>query len=282
MRVTIVGGSGFIGTRLIDLLRQEGVALVPPTANGSAEEEVEIRNVDLLPSRFFNDITTIGDARRQDDMDRAMEGTDIAVLLASVHHDNVRPVELYYETNVGGGWKRRCGRWSGTGETARVLLVGGRLRAEQEEPFGGASDRSVQPLRAFEMASGRDVATLARDTFGLEREHRAPHRDFRRTQPRQRLQLVAPNRKRQVSDGGQRRQPQIDGLRGQHRGVREISHRKPHGGIQCVQLRGQARLHDERPRGARRKRCSASTSRPPISLIGSAWPADGASTCWHG
>lgn len=102
MRVTIVGGSGFIGTRLIDLLRQEGVALVPPTANGSAEEKVEIRNVDLRPSRFFNDITTIGDARRQDDMDRAMEGTDIAVLLASVHHDNVRPVELYYETNVGG------------------------------------------------------------------------------------------------------------------------------------------------------------------------------------
>lgn len=102
MRVTIVGGSGFIGTRLIDLLRQEGVALVPPTTNGSAEEEFEIRNVDLRPSRFFNDITTIGDARRQDDMDRAMKGTDIAVLLASVHHDNVRPVELYYETNVGG------------------------------------------------------------------------------------------------------------------------------------------------------------------------------------
>lgn len=117
------------------------------------------------------------------------------------------------------------------------------------------------------MAGGRGVATLARDTFGLEREHRAPHRDFRRTQPRQRLQLVAPDRKRQVPDGGQRRQPQIDGLRGQHRGVREISHRKPHGGLQCVQLRGQARLHDERPRGARRK--GARQARPvhPFPLL---------------
>jgi nucleoside-diphosphate-sugar epimerase len=89
MKITIIGGSGFVGTRLIDLLREE-------------PSKYELKNVDLLPSHFFNDITTIGDVRQQEQMDRELQGTDLVVLLAAQHRDDVSPVSLYYDTNVGG------------------------------------------------------------------------------------------------------------------------------------------------------------------------------------
>lgn len=88
MKITMIGASGFVGTRLIDLLKSE------PTC--------ELKNVDLLPSHFFNDITVIGDVRNQEQMDIELSGADVVVLLAAQHRDDVSPVSLYYDTNVGG------------------------------------------------------------------------------------------------------------------------------------------------------------------------------------
>lgn len=89
MKIALIGGSGFVGTRLIDILKQ-------------APEKYTCKNIDLLPSHFFNDITTIGDVRDQEQMDRELAGVDLVVLLAAQHRDDVSPVTLYYETNVGG------------------------------------------------------------------------------------------------------------------------------------------------------------------------------------
>ena len=58
--------------------------------------------MDLLPSPFFNDITVIGDVREQEQMDRELKDSDVVVLLAAQHRDDVSPVSLYYDTNVGG------------------------------------------------------------------------------------------------------------------------------------------------------------------------------------
>lgn len=88
MRIALIGASGFVGTRLIDILRQDG--------------SYELTNIDLLPSHFFNDITVIGDVREQDQMDCLLAGYDLVVLLAAQHRDDVTPVSLYYDTNVGG------------------------------------------------------------------------------------------------------------------------------------------------------------------------------------
>ena len=85
----MIGASGFVGTRLIDLLKQE-------------PENYELKNVDLLPSYFFNDITEIGDVREQEQMDEKLKGSDIVILLAAQHRDDVSPISLYYDTNVGG------------------------------------------------------------------------------------------------------------------------------------------------------------------------------------
>ena len=88
MKITMIGASGFVGTRLIDLLK--------------TDSKYELKNVDLLPSHFFNDITVIGDVRNQEQMDREIAGSDVVVLLAAQHRDDVSPVSLYYDTNVGG------------------------------------------------------------------------------------------------------------------------------------------------------------------------------------
>lgn len=88
MKVTMIGGSGFVGTRLLNLLSEENVYV--------------LKNIDLQSSHFFNDLTVIGDVRKQQTMDEQLKETDVVVLLAAQHRDDVSPVSLYYDTNVGG------------------------------------------------------------------------------------------------------------------------------------------------------------------------------------
>ena len=82
MKIALIGASGFVGTRLIDLLRNE-------------PQKYKMKNIDLLPSHFFNDITVIGDVREQAEMDERLKGVDLVVLLAAQHRDDVTPTSLY-------------------------------------------------------------------------------------------------------------------------------------------------------------------------------------------
>lgn len=88
MKITLIGASGFVGTRLINLLAESA--------------QYEIKNIDLQPSHFFNQYTIIGDVRDQAQMDKELADTDLVVLLAAQHRDDVSPVSLYYDTNVKG------------------------------------------------------------------------------------------------------------------------------------------------------------------------------------
>lgn len=88
MKITMIGASGFVGTRLLDLLKESTT--------------YTLKNIDLLPSHFFQEVTTIGDVREQSQMDKELEGADCVVLLAAQHRDDVSPVSLYYDTNVEG------------------------------------------------------------------------------------------------------------------------------------------------------------------------------------
>lgn len=90
MNITFIGGSGFVGTRLIELLKED--------KNNNYQQ----RNIDLLQSHFHPEITEIGDVRDQQCMDEKLKGADCIVLLAAQHRDDVHPTSLYYETNVGG------------------------------------------------------------------------------------------------------------------------------------------------------------------------------------
>ena len=82
--ITIIGGSGFVGSFLIKKLKG-----------------YNIKNLDKNPSPFFDNITTKGDIRKLDEI-KIIKGTKCVVLLAAEHRDDVSPTSLYYDVNVQG------------------------------------------------------------------------------------------------------------------------------------------------------------------------------------
>lgn len=87
MKITLIGGSGFVGTRLLDILKQTDNLLL---------------NIDKQQSHFFPEYTVLGDVRDKESLIKLLEGTDLVVLLAAEHRDDVSPVSLYYDVNVTG------------------------------------------------------------------------------------------------------------------------------------------------------------------------------------
>lgn len=88
MRVAIIGGSGFVGTRLLERLRQQ--------------EGYSLKNIDKAPSELFKEITHIANVLDEEKITSLLKDTDLVVLLAAEHRDDVTPVSLYYDVNVQG------------------------------------------------------------------------------------------------------------------------------------------------------------------------------------
>lgn len=89
MNVVLIGGSGFVGTRLLGLL-------------GENPESYSLRNIDKQQSHFFSQFTEIGDVRDVEMLKNRLKDVDVVVLLAAEHRDDVTPTSLYYDVNVGG------------------------------------------------------------------------------------------------------------------------------------------------------------------------------------
>ncbi|CAI9679884.1 NAD-dependent epimerase/dehydratase family protein [Elizabethkingia anophelis] len=88
MKIAVIGGSGFVGTRLIDILVSTG--------------QYNLLNIDKNVSGKFPDITVIGNVMDKGTLISQLQGTDVVVLLAAEHRDDVTPVSLYYDVNVEG------------------------------------------------------------------------------------------------------------------------------------------------------------------------------------
>jgi len=88
MNITLIGASGFVGTRLIELLKQTG--------------NYQLTNIDKNNSPVHPKITTIADVRDKERLKVLLQGQDIVVLLAAEHRDDVSPTSLYYDVNVEG------------------------------------------------------------------------------------------------------------------------------------------------------------------------------------
>jgi nucleoside-diphosphate-sugar epimerase len=85
--VTVIGGSGFIGTRLVRMLQEAG-------------HQVSI--VDKAESSAYPELARIADVRDRDALREACSGSEVIYNLAAEHRDDVRPLSLYDEVNVGG------------------------------------------------------------------------------------------------------------------------------------------------------------------------------------
>ena len=87
MNILITGGSGFIGTRLIENLLKEGHSI-----------KIYDKNI----STTYPDFMIEGDVRDVDALTKACENIDIIYNLAAEHADNVTPLSLYKDVNVDG------------------------------------------------------------------------------------------------------------------------------------------------------------------------------------
>lgn len=87
MMLAVIGGSGFIGTRLVPLLLAAGH---------------QVRIIDKVSGTAYPELTIIADVRDEGAMVRALQGCEVIWNLAAEHQDNVTPVSLYYDVNVQG------------------------------------------------------------------------------------------------------------------------------------------------------------------------------------
>ena len=85
--IKIVGGSGFIGTRLSKRL---------------TKNEKEFGIVDKAMSKTFADVCSVADVRDTASLEKVLNSNDIIINLAAEHRDDVSPKSLYDDVNVQG------------------------------------------------------------------------------------------------------------------------------------------------------------------------------------
>lgn len=87
MKILVTGGSGFIGTRLIGELLREGHQVTIFDKNDSSK---------------YPDLVVLGDVRDEKSLVKVAAGHNVIYHFAAEHADDVRPVSLYHDVNVGG------------------------------------------------------------------------------------------------------------------------------------------------------------------------------------
>lgn len=86
-KISLIGGSGFIGTQLAADLWHAGYY---------------VSIVDIQPTSRYPDFFRHGDVRDTDELKAACKGSDVIINLAAAHRDDVRPISLYHDVNVTG------------------------------------------------------------------------------------------------------------------------------------------------------------------------------------
>jgi len=86
--IAIIGGSGFVGTKLISILKEKN--------------SLNLSNYDKNQSSEYSNITHIGDVRNLEQLKEQLKDQDLVILLAAEHRDDVSPISLYYDVNVEG------------------------------------------------------------------------------------------------------------------------------------------------------------------------------------
>jgi len=87
MKITIIGGSGFVGTRLVKRLL-------------NSNHTVTI--LDKRKSDFYPEIWKFADVRDVDSLISNLKDCDVIYNLAAEHKDNITPISLYDDVNVYG------------------------------------------------------------------------------------------------------------------------------------------------------------------------------------
>ena len=87
MNITVVGGSGFVGTRLTKRLLAAGHT---------------VRIADKNDSKTYPELRVYADVREPKTLAETLKGSDVVINLAAEHRDDVTPKSLYDDVNVTG------------------------------------------------------------------------------------------------------------------------------------------------------------------------------------
>ena len=154
MNILVTGGSGFIGTNLVEELLKIGHKVII---------------FDKRQSQKYPDLCIVGDVRDKEKLISSMHGIDAVYHLAAEHRDDVRPESLYYDVNVGGA-KNTVNALSRNGvkkliftSTVAVYGIKGDEATEESlaEPFNDYGRSKHQAEKIFnEWADNGDLNTL--------------------------------------------------------------------------------------------------------------------------
>ena len=79
MKKLVIGGSGFVGSKLLSQIDRDSFI-----------------NLDKNKSLSYNEITTIGNITRLNEIESCFVNVDTVFLLTAVHRDDVSQTSLYY------------------------------------------------------------------------------------------------------------------------------------------------------------------------------------------
>ena len=156
----ILGGSGFVGTRLAPLLREQGWA---------------VRIGDVRRSEAFPDLWMECDVTSPESLRKAVTGAAVIINLAAEHRDDVRPLSRYGEVNVEGA-RKVCdaAREAGIGKiifTSSVAVYGFQPKAVDEagpfDPFNAYGKTKLEAEGVYRAWAEEDAArtlTMVRPT----------------------------------------------------------------------------------------------------------------------
>jgi nucleoside-diphosphate-sugar epimerase len=131
MRIGVVGGSGFIGTRLCNLLTCEGV---------------DFNIIDKVVSQTYPKETFVADVRSVEDMCSIVSENAILINLAAEHRDDVTPLSLYDDVNVEGA-KNLC--LVATKKNVKTIIFTSSVAIYGFAPLGTDESGKVAPFNDY-------------------------------------------------------------------------------------------------------------------------------------
>jgi GlcNAc-P-P-Und epimerase len=126
----VIGGSGFIGTRLVSRLVSKG-------------QKVSI--VDKKLSQSYPDLSLLADVRSDEQLQKVVEG-GVIINLAAEHRDDVSPKSLYHEVNVSGA-KNICA----IAKSKRInkIIFTSSVAVYGFAPIGTGEDGEINPFNEY-------------------------------------------------------------------------------------------------------------------------------------
>lgn len=129
--IVVLGGSGFIGTRLVSQLTRG---------------EANIRIGDLQASEAFPALHYYCDVLKSGSMAEILSGAGVLVNLAAEHRDDVRPVSRYHQTNVEGA-REVC--VAATTANIKTLVFTSSVAVYGLHPFPVGEDGPLEPFNPY-------------------------------------------------------------------------------------------------------------------------------------